>query len=51
MTKVLKCKDCSKNFEMTTEEQAWYADKGYELPKRCPECRKKRRTANIRKER
>lgn len=50
MTKVLKCKDCGETFEMTTEEQAWYADKKYDLPKRCPACRKKRRAANIRKE-
>lgn len=49
MTKVLKCMECGKSFEMTTEEQKWYKEKGYELPKRCFDCRKKRR-ANSRKE-
>lgn len=43
MTKVLKCKDCGKTFELTTEEQAWYIDKGYALPKRCIDCRRKRK--------
>ena len=46
---VIKCKDCNKPFTLTVEHQAWYKDRGLELPKRCLECRKKRREANNKK--
>lgn len=39
----IKCKNCGNTFEMAEEEISWYKEKGFELPKRCPECRKFRR--------
>ena len=47
---IIECKDCNKPFTLTVEHQAWYRDRGLELPKRCSECRKKRREANNKKE-
>ncbi len=42
--KTLTCKDCGKEFVFTTSEQDFYAKKGYENePKRCPDCRAKRK--------
>lgn len=40
---IIKCADCGKEFEVSAEERKWYEDKGFELPKRCTECRKARR--------
>ena len=39
----IECTDCGVTFEVSVEEQEWYKDKGFELPKRCPRCRKLRR--------
>ena len=40
------CKDCGKVFVLGNKEIDWYSQKmGWPLPKRCPECRKKRREA------
>lgn len=39
----ISCKDCNKVFPMNRKEVQWYSRMGYPLPKRCPECRKKRR--------
>ena len=36
---ILKCKDCGAEFEVSDGEQTWYAEKGWELPKRCKACR------------
>jgi CxxC-x17-CxxC domain-containing protein len=42
--KVLLCLDCWCEFDFTSEQQAEYADKGYESePKRCRACRDRRR--------
>ena len=42
----ITCKDCGTVFVMGQKEVNWYAQKmGWPLPKRCPECRKKRREA------
>lgn len=41
------CKDCSKDFEITDEEQSFFNSKGLEIPSRCKECRRKRRNAKI----
>ena len=43
----MKCKECGEVFTMTDEEVKWYEDKGFELPKRCPECRKARRRKKV----
>ena len=37
------CLDCGLVFILTPEECDWYKERNYNLPKRCPRCRKKRR--------
>ena len=37
------CKDCGRPFTLTEGEVKRYEGKGFPLPKRCKECRKKRR--------
>lgn len=37
------CKDCGKDFYMQHNEVVFYQDKGLNLPKRCKECRNKRK--------
>lgn len=39
----IECVDCGKTFDLSVEEQEWYKEKGFALPKRCKECRKERR--------
>lgn len=42
--KTLVCEDCGKEFTFSAGEQEFYAQKGLvNIPKRCPDCRKKRR--------
>ena len=42
------CQDCGKEFVFTAGEQAFYKEKGLQnKPKRCPECRQKRKKAKI----
>ena len=43
--KTLTCKDCGAEFVFTEGEQAFYAEKGFSEPTRCPECRKARKAA------
>jgi len=38
-------KDCGRPFTLGEGEVQWYEAKGWPLPKRCKECRKKRREA------
>jgi len=45
----ITCKVCNKVFAMNRREIMWYSNMGYPLPKRCPECRKKRRKERARK--
>jgi hypothetical protein len=47
----IECIDCGVTFDVSADEQAWYKEKGFELPKRCHKCRKARRgkTNNKRK--
>jgi len=40
-----KCKDCGKEFKNSPKEQDFFVSKQLELPKRCPDCRKKRKAA------
>lgn len=42
---VKTCKDCKKEFTITADNQRWYESKGFNLPERCPDCRKKRKAA------
>lgn len=37
------CKECGKEFNISSKEQDFYASMNYEMPKRCSECRKARR--------
>ena len=42
--RTLSCRDCGKSFPFTSEEQEFFAQKGYTNdPTRCPECRAARR--------
>lgn len=46
----LICEDCKAEFTFTAGEQEFYAEKGLvNKPKRCPECRKKRKQNNRKK--
>ncbi len=42
----LECVECGKSFVFSTEDQEFYAKKGYSSPKRCPDCRAKRKAQN-----
>lgn len=45
----IKCKACGKVFVMGRREIRWYSNRmGFPLPKRCPECRMKRKEAKKR---
>lgn len=44
--KTLVCQDCGKEFVFTAGEQEFYKAKGFDNePKRCKECREKRKAA------
>lgn len=45
--RVLYCCDCGMSFVFTSGEQAYYQSKQLSVPKRCPECRKKRRESIV----
>jgi len=34
------CIQCDREFELDTEQQEYFHSRGFDLPKRCPECRK-----------
>jgi len=43
--KSIQCADCGNTFTFTVEEQEFFQSKGYtNLPKRCTECRRARKT-------
>jgi len=43
--KTIQCSDCGATFIFSAEEQEFFASKGYtNEPKRCPSCRRARRT-------
>jgi CxxC-x17-CxxC domain-containing protein len=39
----LSCVDCSREFNFTADDQEFHSSKGYQDPKRCPDCRRNRR--------
>ena len=41
----LTCSDCGMEFAFTEREQAFYAEKGFSEPRRCPSCRASRKAA------
>jgi hypothetical protein len=42
-----KCVDCQNDFIITAGEQEFYSDKGLNMPKRCENCRKKRKAERL----
>ncbi len=40
--KVITCIQCDCDFDYTIEEQIYHQQRGFDEPKRCPECRKKK---------
>ena len=45
--KILVCRDCGAEFVFTAGEQAFYAERGFTDPARCPSCRAARRQARL----
>ena len=43
--KTLTCSDCGMEYAFTEREQAFYAEKGFTEPRRCPSCRASRKQA------
>lgn len=43
---IIKCKDCGETFDVYEKEQAWYKERGFEIPKRCKKCREKKKERN-----
>ena len=41
--RTISCQDCGKEFVFTEEEQNYYAEKGFQEPKRCKSCRMARK--------
>ena len=46
--KTLHCVDCGAQFLFSTGEQRYFLSKGLSMPKRCPECRLKRKLTLVR---
>ena len=40
---IIHCVDCQTGFEFTEGEEKFYKEKGFEVPKRCPKCRARRK--------
>ncbi len=43
--RILTCRDCGNEFTFTEGEQAFYAQKGFTEPTRCPNCRAAKKAA------
>jgi CxxC-x17-CxxC domain-containing protein len=41
--RMLTCRDCGTTFTFTANEQAFYAERGFTDPQRCPTCRAARK--------
>ncbi|MEA2584425.1 MAG: hypothetical protein QOF33_2510, partial [Thermomicrobiales bacterium] len=41
--KTLTCRDCGQQFTFTAGEQAFYQERGFSEPQRCPNCRQARK--------
>ena len=39
MSQVIVCADCATEFTFSSEEQAFFAEKGFSTPRRCKPCR------------
>jgi CxxC-x17-CxxC domain-containing protein len=42
--RTLTCADCGQEFAFSSTEQAFYADRGFTDPRRCPNCRAARKS-------
>ena len=42
--RTLRCGDCGGSFVFTAGEQAFYQERGFSEPKRCPDCRAARKS-------
>ncbi len=45
--RLLHCLDCGADFTFTVGEQLYFASKKLSVPKRCPACRRKRRSSIV----
>ena len=41
-TEVITCIQCEKPFNFSESERQFFESKGFDIPKRCPDCRKKK---------
>ena len=41
-SKIIKCIQCDSEFEFSVASQLEYEVRGYDEPKRCPECRRRK---------
>lgn len=39
----INCVDCDTTFTLSLGEQKWFTEKGFSMPKRCPDCRARRK--------
>lgn len=46
-TKIIQCIQCDSEFEFSPVNQREYEAKGYDEPKRCPACRKRKTKASF----
>jgi hypothetical protein len=44
--KLLECVQCDNSFIFTVAEQQRFADQGFDEPRRCPDCRRKKAKAS-----
>ena len=42
----IACKDCRADFVFTAGEAAFYQEKGFQTPRRCKDCRAKKKAAD-----
>ena len=42
--RTITCSDCGQSFTFTAEEQSFYAERGFQEPKRCKACRDARKS-------
>ncbi len=39
---ILDCKQCGNEFELTAEQKRRYTERGFDLPERCEDCRRRK---------
>ena len=44
---ILTCNDCQSQFTFTEGEQAFFKERGFTPPVRCPECRRRRKAEKM----